>query len=218
MQIKLGELVQRREIAFFAYVNHYAEEDEKKAHKHLYIVPNARLETSQFVDYLLEVDATNPDKPLGCLPCKSSKFADWYLYAIHDTRYLASKGQSRKYHYSLNDVICSDTDFLAEEVHTIDYSKLNRFNALLDAIDTGKPFATLVREGNVPIQQIQSFHHAYDLMKFDNLQRQSRTTHTPLQDTHEPTLLIDTETGEVEEDSPIVDAFEVATWHTKKKT
>nr|CRY96020.1 hypothetical protein [uncultured prokaryote] len=161
---KLSELVSRRKIDFFAWVFHYPEEDEKKEHKHLYIVPNGQVDTDQVLDYLLEIDPTKPDKPLGCIRPHSSKFADWYLYAIHDTAYLASKGQARKYHYTQSDVQTCDNDYLLEEIHTIDFAKLGRFNALRDAAVSGLPFQELLMSGVVPIQQTYAYREAYGLM------------------------------------------------------
>ena len=184
---KLTELVSRRQIDFFAWVLHYPEEDEAKEHKHLYIVPNGRVDTDQVLDYLLELDPKKPDKPLKCMRPHSSKFADWYLYALHDTAYLASKGQARKYHYTLSDVVCADKDYLLEEVHTIDYAKLNRFASLRDAALSGQRFEELLMSGTIPIQQTCAYRQAYDLMANFRTDRAGRETDQK----------IDPETGEV---------------------
>lgn len=182
---KLGELVQRRQIDFFAWIYHYAEEDETKDHKHLYIVPNGRIDTDQVLDYLLEFDPKHPDKPFKCLRPRSSKFDDWYLYAIHDTVYLSSKGQARKYHYAFNDVQTSDSDYLLEEVHTIDFGKLNRFSSLRQAALNGVPFEELLVNGQIPIQQTYAYRQAYDLMAEYRVERNGKPGHD-----------IDPETGE----------------------
>lgn len=189
---RLGELVQRRQIDFFAWVYHYAEEDETKDHKHVYIVPNGRVDTDQILDYLLEHDPKHPSKPLGCIRPHSSKFADWYLYALHDVTYLASKGQARKYHYVIEDVITSDRDYLLEEVHTIDFAKLNRFAALRDAASTGVPFEELLLGGSIPIQQTYAYMQAYQLMAQYRTDRGGRTGHE-----EEDAKEVNPETGEV---------------------
>lgn len=161
---KLSDLILRRKIDFFAWVHHYPEDDETKAHKHLYIVPNGRIETDQFIDFLLEIDPNKPDQPLRCIRPRSSKFADWYLYALHDSAYLAMKSQSRKYHYSFDDVVCSDRDYLLEDVHQIDFAKMNRFSALRDAALSGQRFEELLLSGSIPIQQTYAYRQAFDLM------------------------------------------------------
>lgn len=193
LMVKLSELVRRRKIEFFAWVHHLPEEDEKKEHKHLYIVPNGQVNTDEVLNYLLEVDPTHPDKPLGCIRPRSSKFDDWYLYAIHDIDYLASKGQLRKFHYTLEDVVCSDSDYLNEEIHTIDLSALNRSKKLREAALAGISFETLVLNGQIPVQQVYAHKFAYDIMKTF---RNGRETHTPKEDPAEIPHF-DDETGEI---------------------
>lgn len=190
LNTKLLDLVQRRKIDFYAWILHHPEEDEKKEHKHLYIVPNGRIDTDQVLDYLTEIDPTKPDKPLKCMRPRSSKFADWYLYAIHDTAYLASKGQARKYHYRQEDVQTPDSDYLLEEIHTIDFTKLNRQNTLKAAAQNGVPFEELLFSGIVPIQQTYAYKQAYELMSNFRTDRNGRKGHQQ----------IDEETGEILEE------------------
>lgn len=188
---KLNELVVKRAIEFWCFIYHFAEEDESKDHKHLYIVPNGQVNTDQIDDYLIEpVVATdnNPNAlPLRCIRFKSSKFADWYQYALHDKDYLASKGQARRYHYTIEDIKTSDNDYLLEEVHTIDYSVLNRSKALKDAVINKSDFTNLLWSGQVPIQQIGAYEKAYCLMT-EHLNRNGRETHSPK---------LDAQTGEI---------------------
>lgn len=174
----LQRLVDTRKIDFFAFVEHFPEEDETKKHKHLFIVPNGKTDTDQVRNELLEVDISNPlAKPLGCMPCKSSKFADWYLYALHDSNYLASKGQSRKYHYSKSDFIVSDGDYFNEEIHTIDHTKYNRFNELKRALEDGRSFADVLASGIVPLQQTYAWEKAYGILAERVTNRGDRTGH-----------------------------------------
>lgn len=189
LRIKLDGLVNRRKIAFYGFIEHLPEEDEKKAHKHLYIVPNGQLNTDEILDFLLEFDPKNPDKPLGCIPCHSSKFADWYLYSVHDKDYLASKGQSRKYSYSKEELIVSDSDFLNEEIHRMDLSKLSKVKALRNAAESGIPFEQMLITGQIPVQQVYAYKQTYDMILsyLDRTQRNGRGTHQ----------IVDPETGEI---------------------
>lgn len=190
----LQRLVDTRKIDFFAFVEHYPEEDETKRHKHLYIVPNGKTDTDQVRTELLEVDISNPlAKPLGCMPCKSSKFADWYLYALHDSNYLASKGQSRKFHYSKTDFLVSDADYFNEEIHTIDHTKYNRFQELVRALEDGKSFAEFLATGLVPLQQTYAYEKAFDILSERGTYRGDRTGH------EEPMPVVDEYTGELVE-------------------
>lgn len=181
--VTLQRLVDTRKIDFFAFVEHFPEDDETKKHKHLYIVPNGKIDTDQIRNELLEVDISNPlAKPLGCMPCKSSKFADWYLYGLHDTNYLASKGQSRKFHYTKDDFLVSDCDYFNEEIHTIDHTKYNRFNELIKAIENEKSFAEVLASGIVPLQQTYAWEKAFDILSDNKTFRGDKQGHEPLVD------------------------------------
>lgn len=179
LQVKLNSLIIRRKIAFYGFIEHLPEEDEKKAHKHLYIVPNGQINTDEILDYLLELDPKNPDKPLSCIPFHSSKFADWYLYAIHDKDYLASKGQSRKYSYRKEELIVSDSDFLNEEIHCMDLSKLSKVKALRNAAESGVPFEQMLITGQVPVQQVYAYKQTYDMILnyLERTKRNGRESH-----------------------------------------
>ena len=132
---KLEELEKRRAISFWCWIDHYAEDDELKRHKHLFIIPNGQIDTDMVKKELEEIDLTNPlGKPLGCQLMRSSKFDDWYLYGIHDTAYLATKGQSRKHHYQESDMHPSCRDSLHELVCTIDFSKYRKTQDFVDHI------------------------------------------------------------------------------------
>lgn len=159
--VKLSELVRNGTLDFWAFVEHLPEDDETKKHKHLFCVPSGRMDTAQLLSYLEEIDPKHPDKPLRCLACRSSKFDDWYQYALHDTFYLASKGQSRRYHYRKEEIVCSDEDYLSELIHQIDYSKLARIKELKQAVADGISFPEMVSRGQIPIQQINQYSRAY---------------------------------------------------------
>ena len=178
--VKLSELVRNGTLDFWAFIEHLPEDDETKKHKHLFCVPSGRMDTAQLLSYLEEIDPQHPDKPLRCLACRSSKFDDWYQYALHDTVYLASKGQSRRYHYRKEEIICSDEDYLSELIHQIDYSKLARINALKQAVADGISFPELVSRGQIPIQQINQYSLAYDMFFRLSTSRNGREGHEEL--------------------------------------
>lgn len=162
----LGELTRKRAITFWAWVEHYPEDDETKAHKHLYIVPNGQIDTDTLREQFVQVDLTNPTlKPLGTLNFRPSKFVDWYLYALHDSTYLETKGQARRYHYTLDDVVTSDHDELVEEIHMMDLSKINRSLILKTAAESGLPFAELLAKGQIPLQQTPAYRMAYEAIQ-----------------------------------------------------
>lgn len=164
LKLQLDNLVNTNKIDFYAFVYHYAEEDEEgKNHIHLYIEPGRLTDTNQFLQYFEEIDLKNPSKPLGCITCKSSKFGDWCLYAMHNKAYLASKGQARKYTYSLDSFVSSSKAYLNELYHTIDLSKINRIESIIQQAQDKKPFRDLVSRGIVPLQFIVQARNVYDM-------------------------------------------------------
>lgn len=175
---KLDELVKTRKIEFYAFIEHLPEEDETKFHKHLLIIPNGTINTDQVQDYLTEIDPENPDgKPLGCIMCRSSKFGDWYLYALHDKGYLAQRGQMRRYQYTPDEITVSDPDYLHELVHTIDYSPYTRFQRIRECAEDGIAFSQLVRDGLIPPQQVYAYEKTYNLLLHGNTERNGRAGH-----------------------------------------
>jgi hypothetical protein len=101
------------------------------------------------------------------------------MYAIHDKAYLASKGQSRRYHYSFDDIVTSDPDELYRSVKEIDLSYLTPLREVIQAVNDGLSFSEYLKKGRVPIQQIYAYQKAFDLIAYDSTYRNDRTTHTP---------------------------------------
>lgn len=189
----LNKLVDSGLLDFYAFIHHSAEDDELKDHIHVYFVPSTRMDTRYMKTCLNEFDPKMPDKPLSITICVSSKFDDFYMYALHDSAYLASKGQSRKYHYIKDDFITSDKEHLSELARRIDKSKYVGMQKLVEAVDNGVPFMEMVRLGQIPIQLINQYRYAYECLCSTSVQRAGRETHTPARSAE----LIDEETGEI---------------------
>lgn len=185
--VKLNDLLRDHKIDFWAYINHQPEEDEKKAHKHLLIIPNGQFDTSNLIEYLNEmpkelyIDKNGSCKPLTCIAShKVNSFGDWYYYNLHDSKYLAMKGQSRKHSYEMGDFIVSDTDYFLELIHNIDMTKLFRSQRFFEGLDNGLSILEMVRHGIIPIQQVSAYMNISTLYRSQNLDRNGHETHTPL--------------------------------------
>lgn len=183
----LSDLQKAKKIEFWAYIKHQPEDDEagKKEHIHLYIEPARRIQTVDLQAEFNEFDPNNP-KPRKCLNFRISQFGDWYLYALHDATYLASKGQSRRFHYKPEDVIPSDDDELRERIATIDLSGITPIGRLKEFKRSGLSFQDAVAQGIVPIPQINSYAVAWGCLDTATTFRNGRPNHE-----------IDPETGEV---------------------
>lgn len=117
LKANLERAVKEEKINFWCYVEHKAEGLEKKDHKHVYIEPNGQLELNGFIkDYLTEFDPNNPTKPIKPRDIRKSKFMDWYLYGLHDIKYLRKKGEVKQFHYAFEDIISSDVEVLSNMV------------------------------------------------------------------------------------------------------
>lgn len=181
LTLKLDELIKSRKVTFYAFIPHEPEDDEAgtKPHTHLYIEPAVSIQTEDIRDHLKEYDATKPGKPLGVLPFRSCKaWGDWYLYAKHDADYLASKGQSRRFHYTHEQFITSDEDNLNYLTRLIDLSQLTPMRKLREAYELGMTFDDCVYNGHVPIPQINSYATAWNiLVSTEKTRRNGRKGH-----------------------------------------
>ncbi len=204
LKVKLNELIKNRVLDFWVFIEHAPEEDEKKAHKHLYLIPNGILQTDVLKEYLAEPDPNDPEHPLNCTIFASSKFDDWYLYGLHDKAYLSSKGQSRKYHYVKDQFITSSEEHFGELVRCVDRSKYIGLERVIDAVENNVPFWEMVRLGQIPIQLINQYQYAYEMLMKSDISRAGRETHTP-KEIKEDYPCFDPVTGEllkVSKDSP----------------
>lgn len=192
---RLNELVTSGHISFWCAIRHKPECDEKKSHLHVYIVPSAMVQTDDLKTFLSEPDPTNLALPLTCISARSTKlFDDWYLYVLHDKRYLASKGLSRQYHYKRNQLFTSDTNELDFLINEVDMCKYTVYQTLLDFKQEGKTFEQLLLTGQVPIQQIRNYAFAWSLFDSTSCIRQE-PTHTPIAEPEN--VLVDSDTGEI---------------------
>lgn len=193
LKIELDKLVTNRTIDFYCFISHHPEEDEKKEHKHLFILPNGQLDTNQLNDTLTQAVPEDPLHPKKCMPFRNSKFPDYYLYSKHDTNYLMQKGQTRKYHYRDDDFIVSDDDYFRELIHEIDFSKINRIQFIKEAIEMGKSWEDIVISGQVPAQQYAGYFQIFKVIQDFTRKSVMDSTFRNGKDNHE----VDEETGEV---------------------
>ena len=169
----LEDLYHERVIQFYAFIHHFPEPvdeyglPEKKEHFHVYVVPAKKLDTFQLQRRFEEPDLEHPEiaLPLGCMDFDHSKFLDWFLYGLHDVDYLASKGLTRQYHYTVEEMHSVSDDALNNAIHKCDFTKYKNFKALKNAVDDNRDFVELVRNGFVPIQQVFAYEHAYNILQ-----------------------------------------------------
>lgn len=197
---KLTELQKSGRISFWAYISHKPEDDEggKKEHCHVYIEPSKMLQTDDIKSELKEYDPTNPTKPLGCISFNSSKFDPWYLYALHDKRYLASKGQARRYHYRHDDIVSSDDDDLTFKARSIDMVALSPYSDMEDAQKQGITFTEYFARGTIPLPQLSLWEKAWQFLLANRTERGSSEGHpNDVDDDDVSKVEVDPLTGEI---------------------
>ena len=186
---KLEELIRSKHITFYAFIKHLSEDDEagKKDHIHLYIEPSKMIQTDDLRAHFKQFVSAD-EKPLGVLPFQSSKFDDWCMYALHDERYLTAKKQSRRHHYQLAHIQCSDEDYFTFKYRQIDMTALTPYEAMLEAQNLGLSWEEYFAQGIIPLPQLALYKVAWDTLLRAETFRNGRKGHSDV---------IDTETGEV---------------------
>lgn len=179
LAIKLDELATAKILSFWSFIVHKPEDDEggKKEHIHLYVEPAKSIQTVDLTSELIEFDPDHPEKPKKCISWVKSKFAPWYLYALHDKRYLASQGQSRRFHYSHDEILTSDPDDLHSKAKSIDMLSLSPYADMLEAQSLGLSWAEYFSRGTVPIMQIAQFERAWQTLAQTATDRDGRSDH-----------------------------------------
>ncbi len=170
---KLNYLYNNHKISDFMFIQHKAEDDELKDHIHLFLSPNKQLDTMTLQEILTEFNVDDPAKPFKCINFRKSKIDDWILYNLHDTDYLLTKGETRRYHYDKNDIFAADLDNLEynyyHAFHCSKFAEDRRNTNLIFDFDKNK--ADLIRQGRIPIGM------ASQLLALDHLQRTYRGYH-----------------------------------------
>lgn len=163
---KLEELIRNHKISDYMFINHFPEEDEKKSHIHLWVKPNTLLDTMDVQSHFKEFDPTNPLKPKGCIDFVTSSVDDWILYNSHFEPYLASKFESRIFHYTKDDFVYFDEDTFDDRWnHAYKGSDWAKRHQMLLALKEGIQSPTsLILNGSVPLNMAANLS-AYKYME-----------------------------------------------------
>ena len=161
---QLNELVSKHKISDWIFITHFAEEDEKKNHIHLWIKPNTLVDTMDLQKYFLEANPADPKKPFKCIDFRQSSIDDWILYNQHYKPYLASKGESREYHYTRDDFVYCDEDTFDDLYnHAFKGSEWAKRYQILEQLASGMTNPSkLILNGTVPLNmatQLNAFEY-----------------------------------------------------------
>lgn len=180
----LARLVSAGVIEWAHYIRHRAEEDEEKDHWHLVMMPCKTLDTRALQREFDEVDLMHPGKPLSVLPFRFSSSLDlWLLYAIHYKPFLASKGQTRAFHYDRAAVLSTCPELLREQWHEVNLAKYGLGEQLAEAVERKIPWESVVASGLIPPAQWTFWREVYFSMRngAKPAPLRSELSHTPKQ-------------------------------------
>ena len=163
LQSVLSDLAQDGIIQSYIYITHFAEEDTKKNHIHLMLVPAKPLDACKVRKRFIEPCA---DGDLQCLPFQPSKLTDWLLYAMHFPPYLVRKGIVRVHHYNLQEFCTNEPYEWLEDIFFRGSEELEnkRVSTFLDRVNNGDDFGTILASGLVPFNQVifyDKLYHTY---------------------------------------------------------
>lgn len=176
---QLDALVRNHKISDYMFINHFAESDERKSHIHLWIKPNTLLDTMDLQKHFTELDPKNPTKPLKCIDFQISKVDDWILYSQHFAPYLASKGESREYHYTKDDFVYNDEDTFEDLYnHAFKGSEWARRNQILQSLsDSNTDPSKLILNGTLPLNMASQLNAFLYMQSHFGLDRGTHQNH-----------------------------------------
>lgn len=154
---------------FCCWIWHEPEEDEKKGHWHFFAIPARILQTVDIEEESKESDPLNPGKPLKILGLRCSNFSDWFQYTLHDPAYMIEKGLTKVYCYSINDYHYTDEDTFQYYVGQVGEKRAGKLeNRIIDMVEAGLDYPTIIRSGFVPMRYITSAKEIYKALTLKN--------------------------------------------------
>lgn len=172
----LDRLVDNGILQFYAFIQHEPEEDENKAHCHVYIEPCKSVDTNWLRKQFLE-PTTDGKQPLAVMPLQSSKWVDWYWYGLHDRNYLASKGMARKFHYDASSMLTNDIDYLMEKVRT-NPCPATQLQKAMQMIEAGASMFEVASSMNTQVRYLKNTLEGLSLLKeYSKTIRNGRKAH-----------------------------------------
>ena len=164
-----NNLLEEELIQSYAFIKHFPEEDTKKEHYHLLLVPSRPLDPCKIRKRFIEPCV---DGDLICLPFVPSKLGDWLLYALHFPAYLTKKGLVRQFHYLLSDIISNEPVEWLEDVFHSACEELTdkRISQFLDRVNNGDSFGDILSSGLIPYNQVifyDKLYHNYNPVDSD---------------------------------------------------
>ena len=160
---KLDELLKAYIINDYRIIFHYGEDGDKD-HYHVYIEPNKRLDTGRLRDEFNEITFES-DKPLGCMPFRSSKFDHWIMYVIHDPKYLmihkSDNDGDGKIEYKISDIITPFEEQLQRDYKIATRLRETENQKIIDQIEQGENLTTIAYQNDMNPMRIIAINNLF---------------------------------------------------------
>lgn len=174
----LDRLVRNKIISFYCFIEHQPEDDEKKKHIHLYIEPVNKIDTATLPDLFNEIDLSNPNqKSLKILPLQTCRsWPDWLWYSLHNKQYLFNKGQTRRYHYEVGDLVSNDYDDLLNRIKETPFPK-SEYDKIEELVNLGYSPLQIIKTCNIPVRWYNLYKRFIEDLINDKTNRCDRGNH-----------------------------------------
>lgn len=169
LQRLLDRLLKSNIIVDYRYIFHHGEDGDKD-HYHVWLEPNKRLDTGALMDEFKEADPSN-DKPLGCLPFRTSKSDHWIMYVLHDADYLKAHHSDNdgdgKIAYQVDDIITPYHEQLMRDYKKALPLKQTENQQIIDLIKLGMTVTEICSILNVNPQRVSILFKAWQYDRID---------------------------------------------------
>lgn len=142
----------------------------EKNHFHCWVEPAVQMETGSIVNEFVEILENGDKQSIAIRPKCGSKWNDAYLYGIHDSEYLASKGLEREQVNIQSEKHIYLGDFAAD----IEQAQIYKFKVCLSPyarlkalFEMGKTLEEVYDILRIPFSQLYSVAQAYSTISRD---------------------------------------------------
>ena len=166
----LDRLLASNTIVDYRYIFHHGEDSDKKDHYHVWIEPNKRIDTGALANEFIEADPNN-DKPLICLPFRTSKSDHWLMYVLHDADYLKAHHSDNdgdgKIEYHVDDIKTPYREQLMRDYKKALPLKQTENQQILDLIKAGQTITEICSILNTSPQRVATLFNAWQYDRID---------------------------------------------------
>lgn len=149
---KLDAFLASGKIEDYRFIFHQGEDGDKD-HFHVLVYPNRRIDTVEFRETFKEVTPDCGDKPLGCMPFRSSKPDHWLMYVLHDELYLKSHKSDNdgdgKIPYSIEDISTPYPEQLIRDYRSAIRLRQTDSQKVLDSIRHGEKLTDIAYNNDI---------------------------------------------------------------------